>query len=433
MHGDSGISPAVRADEMWRPLLRAAALGPVRGTVESAFAHAVNAAFGEAGGAPFWARFALLADRGGRAPGALITQRRDFAGVEAGDAVVIDSDGIRIERDGSSVVIDVVGAGAGAGAGAVGWGRIEFFDSAVEPVAGSGFGGDAEPPCGGAAAGEGRAWLDPDLVSEVLAVVARAGSFVPAPGEPPFSRAVRASLDAARGRFRTALDAVPGTCGAGACLDGAHLDGARPRGADARGELREAVLPLIGLGVGLTPTGDDYLVGALCMLSVHPTPRAAEMRHALAGAVREALLGPTPTDNAPDRTTPVSRHFLLAATERAFQRDLADAGRAVLAGSSRDADLRQHGHAPGAVVGSRTAGDPVTAAFAAAAAAGSTSGTDALHGLVDAYAALAPEQCPLPVQCADPDPAQRDPRPRAELRPRPRAELRPPTPKVEHE
>jgi hypothetical protein len=64
----------------------------------------------------------------------------------------------------------------------------------------------------------------------------------------------------------------------------------------------EAVRNLVGLGPGLTPSGDDFLAGALAALQAmsHAQPGAAIAAELLAGAVAQSL----------DRTTPVSRQFL---------------------------------------------------------------------------------------------------------------------------
>ena len=66
-------------------------------------------------------------------------------------------------------------------------------------------------------------------------------------------------------------------------------------------ESREAVEGLIGLGPGLTPSGDDFLVGALAVLDA---VGEHEAREAMARAILEAL---------PGLTTPLSACFLRAA------------------------------------------------------------------------------------------------------------------------
>lgn len=295
----------VQADEAWRPVLAVAAEHEVAAEVDAAFAHALG--FEIRG-----ARFTLLAAGGRPAPGALITERADFSDVRAGTRVVIDAG--RIGFDGA-VVPGVPLDG------------LTFFDCTVEPPAERDLPYNLDPP--------GSAELD-----ELLARVSRPGSFIPAASGTPFDQAISARLATARTAFLAALS----------LRARAVDDDPRP--------LRLAVHDLIGLGIGLTPSGDDYLVGALALLSRHP--RAERTRAALAASIHEALAAP----DGRERTTPVSRHFLLAACRRAFQHDLAAAAAAAVDGAGLEA------------------------AFAATAAIGSTSGGDALRGLVDACAVM---------------------------------------------
>ena len=329
MPGIPFASSAVLADEAWRPLIASARTEARSAAITTAFARAVNL---ELGGA----QFTLLAAGGRPAPGALITDRSDFSGVRAGDRVIIRAGGIEI---------------GGRGGPAVDLRGIGYFDSRVESLAGRDPFGEGEPPYSIDPPGP-TARLDPRSVAGLLAQTARPGSFVPAENGPPFERAVGARLATARSAFGLALAAEIRGAAPSAARSAARPPVASP-------ELRRAVAELVGLGIGLTPSGDDYLVGALVALSVHP---AAET---VRGAVASAVRGLLESADGRDRTTAVSRHFLLAACERAFHSDLAAAARAVLLG------------------------DPAAgAAFAAAAAIGSTSGTDALFGLVDAYTAL---------------------------------------------
>lgn len=126
--------------------------------------------------------------------------------------------------------------------------------------------------------------------------------------------------------------------------------------------LERAVRGLIGLGAGLTPSGDDYLVGILSVLHHLPTGRAPsgraserELRQALGQRVRDGAV----------LTTTVSGHFLRAAADGRFHADIA-----------------------AATVAALTDADTLEAAFARVTGIGSTSGTDALFGLVDAVDAL---------------------------------------------
>ena len=109
---------------------------------------------------------------------------------------------------------------------------------------------------------------------------------------------------------------------------------------------REEVLvhDLIGLGYGLTPSGDDFLVGALAMLDAL---EQTNMHAALGGAVVAAA----------GRTSPLSASFLRAAAAGYVGENLHTMIAAILTG---DAD----------------------AALAAATRIGHTSGWDALAGAV---------------------------------------------------
>jgi hypothetical protein len=112
------------------------------------------------------------------------------------------------------------------------------------------------------------------------------------------------------------------------------------------GTAQTAAIALIGLGIGLTPSGDDFLVGLLAGLEATDDPR----RHALAAAiVREA----------PGRTTEFGAALLEHACRGEFSQRLHDVLIAVAAGDS---------------VGLRYA-------IARATAYGATSGADTLAGL----------------------------------------------------
>lgn len=103
----------------------------------------------------------------------------------------------------------------------------------------------------------------------------------------------------------------------------------------------------------MTPTGDDYLVGALAVLSLSGSP----LLPTLAAAVRAHAAA----------TTTVGRHFLLAAADGRFHHDVTLAATAALTGSAtaeRD--------------------------YARLAELGSTSGTDTLTGIHDTLVVAAP-------------------------------------------
>jgi hypothetical protein len=81
-----------------------------------------------------------------------------------------------------------------------------------------------------------------------------------------------------------------------------------------QGSFVEAVWRLIGLGEGLTPAGDDCVVGALAALHRAEHPLLGGI--GVAGALRQA---------AWTRTTDVGREFLLHAVDGAFAEGLLDA------------------------------------------------------------------------------------------------------------
>ena len=100
---------------------------------------------------------------------------------------------------------------------------------------------------------------------------------------------------------------------------------------------REAVRGLIGLGPGLTPSGDDFLVGALALLD------AIGERDAHTAVARAVV------DLLAERTTPLSACFLRAAAAG----HIGDAlHRAVSSAFSGDADaavaaIKKTGHSSG--------------------------------------------------------------------------------------
>jgi len=119
---------------------------------------------------------------------------------------------------------------------------------------------------------------------------------------------------------------------------------------------------LVGWGEGLTPAGDDFLVGLLAGLdaAVHADPSRLACRMAIV----EALLASLP------RTTRISAHQLHLAAHGHY-------GERLLA--ARDTLL------------SDTSWHEVDAAWHAACAIGATSGADTLAGLLGALTAWLPE------------------------------------------
>lgn len=171
--------------------------------------------------------------------------------------------------------------------------------------------------------------------------------------------------DPARCRSLLARVAAPGSFVAGSPTDGGApsafeaalrrrlLEGATRFQAAVAGPERQfadVTRGLVGLGIGLTPSGDDYLVGALALLHHLGDPLAGRLGHAVVHRLA----------SDPDCTTEVSAHFLRAAAAGRFHQHIAQAARAVLT-SSADLDTT----------------------FRQVVAIGSTSGTDALFGLVD--------------------------------------------------
>ncbi|MBV8753050.1 MAG: DUF2877 domain-containing protein [Hyphomicrobiales bacterium] len=124
----------------------------------------------------------------------------------------------------------------------------------------------------------------------------------------------------------------------------------------SRGMTREGVVhDLIGLGYGLTPSGDDFLIGALTMLdALEQTNMHAALGHAVVAAA--------------DRSSPLSASFLRAAADGHVGENVHTMIAAILTG---DAD----------------------AAVAAAARIGHTSGWDALVGAVVTVTRMSEATC----------------------------------------
>jgi hypothetical protein len=116
----------------------------------------------------------------------------------------------------------------------------------------------------------------------------------------------------------------------------------------------DPVSGLVGLGPGLTPSGDDFLIGALAALdAIHQTKTHAALGEAVAAA-------------APARTSPLSASFLRAAAAGHVGENLHALVAAVVCGH-------------------------LDAAAAAAGRIGHTSGWDMLVGVVLALRVVAKE------------------------------------------
>ena len=124
------------------------------------------------------------------------------------------------------------------------------------------------------------------------------------------------------------------------------------------GDLDEAVRRAIGRGPGLTPAGDDVLVGILAVLTAPPVaPGAGGVRGPFAARLRAALAPALPA------TTDISRALLGQASRGHVSRPVWELARAVLSGRAAAAS---------------------TQARADVFATGATSGGDTCAGLVAA-------------------------------------------------
>jgi len=128
---------------------------------------------------------------------------------------------------------------------------------------------------------------------------------------------------------------------------------------ERRSDAGERVRAVVGLGIGLTPSADDALVGALCVLAAHGSACAMLTRE-LADWLR--------TEGAA-ATTDVSSSYLRLALDGAFSAPL-NCAVACLTTDSTDADL--------------------AAAVVGLCGIGATSGMDAALGVQIAWEALVP-------------------------------------------
>lgn len=97
-------------------------------------------------------------------------------------------------------------------------------------------------------------------------------------------------------------------------------------------QLRTGTAQLAGLGVGLTPSGDDFLLGTiLCAWLAHPAPRSYCVSVSDAVAARTTLLSAAYIRSAADGECSSSWHLLLKALTSGGDEDLVEAGRSVIA------------------------------------------------------------------------------------------------------
>ena len=132
------------------------------------------------------------------------------------------------------------------------------------------------------------------------------------------------------------------------------------RALDSEQALRHADR-LIGWGEGLTPAGDDFLIGLIAGLDA--LVRADERRRGLRSAIASALRGATP------RTTPIAAHYLQLAAGGHHTEALVRLRNALLCEDSADV---------------------VDAALRNALAVGATSGADTVSGLLAGLQAWLP-------------------------------------------
>lgn len=259
--------------------------GSAQATVGSSFDRAVNL---ELDGS----LLTLVTASGRPAPGALVTDAGRLPHVPVGTGVEIGAGWVRC----GAVNVDAT--------------HCRFFS------------------CAATAVESNSALPDPLRWRQALLKHAVPGSFLPSHSPSPFDRSLHSRLVLAARQFQQALGAALTATGT------ARLDW--------------AVGGLVGLGVGLTPSGDDYLVGSLAAL--HHLRPADPVVSAVGTAVTAWA----------SATTTISQHFLRAAAEGRFHHDVLRAATVAL-----------------------TAPAEVSVAFGRVAAIGSTSGTDVLHGLVD--------------------------------------------------
>lgn len=132
---------------------------------------------------------------------------------------------------------------------------------------------------------------------------------------------------------------------------------------DDQDSMAEACGSLLGLGVGLTPSGDDYIVGFITALFVN--------KHT---AVRAQALACIAAGIAPSATNAISAAAVLAASHERARQELSDV---IYSALGRDS--------PGLLLSSRLSFE---SSFDALIEIGSTSGTDMAAGIVDALSVM---------------------------------------------
>lgn len=298
---DMVVYRAVAIEDEWCSLLPNA---PLTGRVTSSFERALNMALADRA-------LSILTRSLGRSPGALLVAETHLPPVPVGATVSVSESTVEIFLSESRrMEIDISEA--------------ERYSALVDTPS-----AHDEPAVTTAACA---------AACTAFGAVARSGSFTVAATDGDFHQAMSAALRSRASRLQNELAAQ-----------------LREQN-DGRAAVGDAAARLIGLGAGLTPSGDDYLVGCLAVL--RQTRRGAGAAAAIGAAIGAA---------APGATTAVSRAYLTAAAASRFHEDLAAAARAGLCGDE----------------------EAMAATFMRVADVGATSGTDSLRGVVDTLQALA--------------------------------------------
>jgi hypothetical protein len=281
------LARARLADETWLPFLTGQFGDAV---VDSTYRHAVNIRL--ASGDLLW----ITANGATRAPNALLTDAGDFRSVLAGQPVRVTGS-----------------AGLAVGALFVDLQDCHTYSCRTEP-------------CGPVV---GQLLVGRQIAASVLDRCGVSGGLIQTEGAAThadaFSRATSTRLAAGAADMQAAVAAQ-----------------------DAAGAIAAAGA-LIGLGIGSTPSGDDYLLGCLAVLFMHD--RTRRFGGEVSARVRPLC----------DATTPVSRSYLLAACDGRFHLDVTEAIGMIFLGK------------PAAI---RSAVERVVAM-------GATSGSDTMVGILD--------------------------------------------------
>lgn len=253
----------------------------------------------------------LLTSTGRRSPGAMITSSTTFQGARPGARCRVTNGTLMVGH----LAVDLR--------------ATTMFDCQITPV-------------------RNCIRILPTTLRGTLTTIAPPDSFTVEAEDPPFKRAVSLRLKTSLIEFRQVLKEATAACTGKPQVTRSTERTSHP--------FDRAVAGLIGLGFGLTPSGDDYLIGALAAFALLNKDSARTVHQSLVQCISAQVSAAA----EPAATTEVSRHFLQAACRGEFHQDLAEAGRAILTDSaSAPYAIRQ------------------------AASIGSSSGADALLGLFD--------------------------------------------------